>query len=283
MVMENWRPWFWGHVEKHYVVKVTLLRLEFGATMVGALDEDIIALQITGTATKKGKLSSSSSSSNCALKLASTHTTLTPRVINSKAPILWDARDLSAFHLVLNNGTLHMIFLVLHGEGDVGEYEPEMVVVGEVSMSITMAELTLSEEMENETNSCEVQRTVPTQLKVHGLFLEASLSVSLSLLKLKNFDDDLPLPRTFVNRETNIGKNNGKFDEVEELSSYESDELPVFNSDDSSDESTTTSSSGSSIENQCAVSRVSNESERLMDSDTETLLDTMQKSWSMLP
>lgn len=118
MVMENWRPWFWGHVEKHYVVKVTLLRLEFGATMVGAFDEDIIALQITGTATKKGKLSSSSSSfssSNCSLKLGSTHTTLTPRAINSKAPtLLWDARDLSAFHLVLNNGTLHMIFLVLH-------------------------------------------------------------------------------------------------------------------------------------------------------------------------
>jgi len=105
----------------------------------------------------------------------------------------------------------------------------------------------------------------------------------LSLLKLKNFDDDLPLPRTFVNRGTNIEENSGKFDEVEELSSYESDELAVFNSDDSSDESTTTSSSGSSIEIECAGSRVSNESERLMDSDTETLLDTMQKSWSMLP
>lgn len=65
----------------------------------------------------------------------------------------------------------------MQGEGDVGEYEPEMVVVGEVSMSITMAELTLREEMKNETNSCEVQRTVPIQLKVHGLFLEASLSV----------------------------------------------------------------------------------------------------------
>jgi len=115
MMMENWRPWFWGHVEKHYVVKVTLLKLEFGATKVGALDEDIIALQITGTATRKEKLSSSFSSSNCALKLESTHTTLTPRVINSKAPtLLWDARDLSAFHLLLNNGTLHMIFLVLH-------------------------------------------------------------------------------------------------------------------------------------------------------------------------
>ncbi|KAK7377221.1 hypothetical protein VNO80_02643 [Phaseolus coccineus] len=260
MVMENWRPWFWGHVEKYYVVKLTQLRLEFGATKVGALDEDLVALQITGTATNKGKLSSSS---NCSLKLGSTHTTLTQRVINSKAPILlWDAR-----------------------EGDVGEYEPEMVVVGEVSMSITMAELMLGEEMKNESNSCEVQRTLPIQLKMHGLFLEASLSVSLSLLKLKNFDDDLPLPRTFVSKGTNIGENNGKFDQVEELSSYESDELAVFNSDDSSDESTTTSSSGSSssIGNQCAGSRVSNESERFMDSDTETLLDTMQRSWSMLP
>jgi len=111
MVMENWRPWFWGHVEKYYVVKLTQLRLEFGATKVGALDEDIVALQITGTTTNKGKLSSS----NCALKLGSTHTTLTQRVINSRTPtLLWDARDLSAFHLVLNNGTLHIIFLVLH-------------------------------------------------------------------------------------------------------------------------------------------------------------------------
>ena len=112
--MENWRPCF----EKYYVVKLTQLRFEFGATKVGALDEDIVALQITGTATNKGKLSSfssSSSSSNCSLKLGSTHTTLTERVINSKAPILlWDARDLAAFDLVINNGTLHMMFLVLH-------------------------------------------------------------------------------------------------------------------------------------------------------------------------
>ncbi|ESW33200.1 hypothetical protein PHAVU_001G051000 [Phaseolus vulgaris] len=285
MLMENWRPCF----EKYYVVKLTQLRFEFGATKVGALDEDIVALQITGTATNIGKLSSfssSSSSSNCSLKLGSTHTTLTERVINSKAPILlWDARDLAAFDLVINNGTLHMMFLVLHGEGDVGEYEPEMVVVGEVSMSITMAELMLEEEMKNESNSCEVQRTLPVQLKMHGLFLEASLSVSLSLLKLKNFDDDLPLPRTFVSKGTKIGENNGKFDQVEELCSYESDELAVFNSDDSSDESTTTSSSdsSSSIGNQCEGSKVSNESERFMDSDTETLLDTMQRSWSMLP
>jgi len=104
-------------------------------------------------------------------------------------------------------------------------------------------------------------------------------------LKLKNFDDDLPLPRTFVSKGTKIGENNGKFDQVEELCSYESDELAVFNSDDSSDESTTTSSSdsSSSIGNQCEGSKVSNESERFMDSDTETLLDTMQRSWSMLP
>jgi len=65
----------------------------------------------------------------------------------------------------------------MQGEGDVGEYEPEMVVVGEVSMSITMAELMLEEEMKNESNSYEVQRTLPVQLKMHGLFLEASLSV----------------------------------------------------------------------------------------------------------
>ncbi|TKY58137.1 hypothetical protein E2542_SST15193 [Spatholobus suberectus] len=57
MVMEYWRPWFWGHTDK-YVVKVTQLRLEFGAKVGAASDET--AIKITGTATKKGKASSTS-------------------------------------------------------------------------------------------------------------------------------------------------------------------------------------------------------------------------------
>ena len=62
-------------------------------------------------------------------------------------------------------------------EGDVGEYKPEMVMVGEVSMSVTMAELMEGEEMKNESNCCQVQRTLPIQLKVHGVFMEATLLV----------------------------------------------------------------------------------------------------------
>lgn len=65
----------------------------------------------------------------------------------------------------------------MQGEGDVGEYKPEMVMVGEVSMSITMAELMEGEEMKNESNCCQVQRTLPIQLKVHGVFMEATLLV----------------------------------------------------------------------------------------------------------
>lgn len=65
----------------------------------------------------------------------------------------------------------------MQGEGDVGEYKPEMVMVGEVSMSVTMAEFMEGEEMKNESNSCQVQRTLPIQLKVHGVFMEATLLV----------------------------------------------------------------------------------------------------------
>ncbi|TKY58136.1 hypothetical protein E2542_SST15192 [Spatholobus suberectus] len=178
-----------------------------------------------------------------------------------------------------------MALHVLYGEGDVGEYKPEMEVVGEVSMSVTVAELMMGEEMKTESNSSQVQRTLPIQLKVHGLFMEATLSVSLRLLKLRDFHDDLP--RTFVDEVTSLGeKNNGKVDQDEQPSPYESDQLAVFDSDDSSDESTTTSSgssnSSTSTAIHCAGSRVTNGSERFMGSDTETLLDTMKRNWSML-
>ncbi|XP_020230308.1 uncharacterized protein LOC109811085 [Cajanus cajan] len=289
MVMENWRRWFWGHTDK-YVVKVSQLRLQFGEANVGVDANDEIAIQIMGIAMKKQKASSSysySSTSKTSLpfhatqKLGSTHThtTFPQRFLNSMTPTLvWDARDLHDFNLILKHvseiGTCHMTFHVLYGEGDVVEYKPEMVVVGEVSLSVTMTELMVGEEMKN------VQRTLPIQLKVHGLFMEATLSVSLSLLKLGNYHDDLP--RTFVDKVISLVE----VDQVEEPSSYESDELAEFDSDDSSDESTTTTSSDSSsnsivIHN--AESRVTNGSERFMDSETETLLDTMQRSWSMLP
>lgn len=65
----------------------------------------------------------------------------------------------------------------MQAEGDIGEYKSEMVVVGEVSMSVTMAEFMEGEEMKNESNSCQVQRTLPIQLKVHGVFMEATLLV----------------------------------------------------------------------------------------------------------
>ncbi|RDY14605.1 hypothetical protein CR513_00303, partial [Mucuna pruriens] len=286
MVMKYWRPWSWGRTDK-YVVKVTQLRLQFGAS-----DENkIVAIQITGTKNSSSSNSKSFSPFHRIQKQGSTHTTFPQRFVNSETPTLvWDARDLCDFHLVLKHAsvstTCHVALHVLcvrkniyvsqnlaknemQGEGEVGEYKPEMVVVGEVSMSVTMAELMEGEEMKNESYSCEVQRTLPIQLKLHGLFMEATLSVSLSLLKLRDFHDNLP--RTFVNK-----------GEIEQPSHYESDELGVFDSDDSSDESTTTTSSGSSSSTavHCAESRVTNGTE--MGSDPDTFLETMQRNWSML-
>ncbi|KAK7384713.1 hypothetical protein VNO78_30414 [Psophocarpus tetragonolobus] len=286
--MEFWRPWFWGQTDKYYVVGVTQLSFEFGATF-GGVNDKVVAIQIVGTAMKKRKVSSFSSSTRTQ-KLESTHTTFPQRFINSKTPsLVWDARDLCDFHLVLKHAsvtsTCHMTLHVLHGEADVGEYKPERVVVGEVSMSFTMAELMVGEEMKNESNYYQVQRTLPIQLKVHGLIMEATILVSLSLLKLRNLHDGLPI--TFVNKVTSlVERNDVKVDLVEESSPYESDDSAVFDSDDSSDESTTTITSSSSSTDSavlCEESSVTSGSERFMDSDTDSLLDTMQRNWSMLP
>ena len=49
----------------------------------------------------------------------------------------------------------------MQAEGDIGEYKSEMVVVGEVSMSVTMAEFMEGEEMKNEKDMSRVYTLNP--------------------------------------------------------------------------------------------------------------------------
>ena len=108
-----------------YVVKVNQLKLELGmfGAKVAAANDNNMAIQVTGQATNKGKASSSTWRNllpfHRTTKLGYTHTTAPKRFIASKAPtIIWDARDLCCFQLVLKDGSIieacHMEFHVLH-------------------------------------------------------------------------------------------------------------------------------------------------------------------------
>lgn len=63
----------------------------------------------------------------------------------------------------------------MKGEGAAGESKAKMAVVGKVSMSVNTAELLVG--TKTESNSHHLQRRLPIQLKVNGLFIEATLSV----------------------------------------------------------------------------------------------------------
>ncbi|KAE9603705.1 hypothetical protein Lalb_Chr11g0063711 [Lupinus albus] len=122
--------------------------------------------------------------------------------------------------------------------------------------------------------------------------------VSLKLSKVGNshYESQGPLVKSEKKRGiigkvkffTNLTKkNNEKFDE---LSPYESDESPIFDSDDSPNDSTTSSGSGSGSSNgSCRIihkrgSRLTKGSERFMSSlQTKTPLDTVQWNWPYLP
>ncbi|KAK7351383.1 hypothetical protein VNO77_10793 [Canavalia gladiata] len=314
--MKCWAPRLLRQSNKQHALKLTQLKLEFGlfGARVGAANDNV-AIQITGMPTNKGKPSSSSSSSSsasskpkttplsfvpfhCTPKRRCTHTTSTRRLLTSKASsLVWDARDLCGFHLLLKDGSIdacHIAFHVFYGERCVGESKPNLTVVGKVEMTATMAEL-----MKTQSNSHHhLQRRLPIKLRVNGLCIEATLLVSVRLLKLRDSNDDSASRGPIENRvrsEKKQGimgkvkslkglekKNNGKFDEGEQASPYESDGSPVFDSDDSSNESTISSGSSNNsggINNE--GSRLANNvSERFTSSVTETHLDTVQRSWS---
>lgn len=273
--------------DKH-AVKLTQVRLElglFGARLGAANDK--VAVQITGIATKKGKPKTTPLS----LK-RHTHTTSAPRFLTSKSSsLVWDTRDLCAFHLLTDASldVCDIAFHVLYG----GESKAKMTVVGKVEMSVAVAEVVAGEEKKKESNSHHrhFQRSLPIKFRVNGLCIEATLLVSLKLLKLRDSNGDSTSATPLENRVksqkkrgiiekvlylTSLGKkNNGKFDEAEETSPYESDSSPVFDSDDSNKSSTSSGSSKSGgIHN--ARLTLTDRSERLTSSETKTRLSSSQ-------
>lgn len=141
--MKYWTPRLLGQNQKH-AVKLSQLKLEiglFGAKAVAAAN-DKVAIEITGTSTKKGKPSSSSSEPKPLSSLLPfhrtpkgrcTHTTSTRRFLSAKAPSLtWDSRDLCGFHLLLKDGpvaALDMEFHVLYVRTPCAVYSTFFIII----------------------------------------------------------------------------------------------------------------------------------------------------------
>ncbi|MED6216368.1 hypothetical protein PIB30_007011 [Stylosanthes scabra] len=287
--------------KKNYTVKLNQLKLDiglFGASGRGVLTaaNDKVAVQIISSSYSTKKPNPPNSSSSSPLSSSSSkplssllkipfhrnpnsrcnHTTPATRFLSAKAPsFTWDARDLSNYHLVLKqNSSLEITFdfHVLYGEGVVGESDGEMAVVGKASTMVDVAEEMMMKK--TESNSCShrnLQRKLPIKLRVNGLLMEASLSVSIKLTRVKNSDDDSSRPiensveskkrHAIIERVkylTSFTNNRGK--NVKRLSHpkpkgteqspspYESDgsPSPVFDSDDSSESTTSSGSSRTS-------------------------------------
>ncbi|KAK7311879.1 hypothetical protein RJT34_10325 [Clitoria ternatea] len=236
---------------KEHAVKLTQLKLQLGlfGARVGAPNDKVV-IEITGLAGKSSKP-----------KRRCSHTTAPRRFLTSLA---WDARDLSGFHLLFKD-VFHMAFHAERGGGQ---------LLGKVEITVPVHDLLL-------------HRTLPIQLSLNGLFIQATLSVSMKLLKVRDCDDDDSLENRVESEKkrgiigkmkylTGLGKkNNDKFDESEQVSPYDSDGSPVFDSDDLSNESTTSSGSSKSGEIHNAGSH-----QRFTSSNTKTHLDTVQRSWS---
>ncbi|RDX65724.1 hypothetical protein CR513_55594, partial [Mucuna pruriens] len=292
--MKFWATRLSGQTHKH-AVKLSQLKLELG---LFAPANDKVAIQITATATNKGKPSNQKTTPLSLVpfsrpRCTHTHTTSARRFHTSKSSsLLWDARDLCAFHLLLKDSSLdlcHMTFHVLYGEGCAGESREKMTVVGKLELTVAVAELLAREEKKTQSNSHHhFQRRLPIKLRVNGLCIEATLLVSLRLLKLRNCNGESVSAGPAENRIqsekkrgviekvkylTRSGKiNSGKFDEAERTSNCDSDSSPVFDSDDSSNGSTT--SSGSSNK---SGGIHTNGSERF----TKSRLDTLPRNRSL--
>ncbi|KAK7410263.1 hypothetical protein VNO78_00904 [Psophocarpus tetragonolobus] len=315
--MKCWATKLSGPTNKH-ALKLSQLKLElglFGTRWFGAAN-DKLAFEITGTTTNK-EIPSSSKPKTTPLSLVTfskrpcshthththTHTTSARKFLTSKSPsLVWDARDLCGFHLLLKDHCsldfCDIVFHVLYGEVRGGESEEKINVVGKAEMSVAVAELAIREEKKTQSNSHNhFQRRIPIKLRVNGLCIEATLLVSLRLLKLRDSNGNSVSEGTFessvqkhgiiekVKCLTSFGKkNNDKFDEPRQTNPYESDRSLPFDSDDSSNYSSSSSASSSSsggIHN--ALSTLTNGSERFATSKTKTRLNTMQRGLSQLP
>ncbi|CAL0305717.1 unnamed protein product [Lupinus luteus] len=263
----KWAPTLLGQNNKKHSVKFNELSLELGFSGTKVVSKNNkFAIEINGIGRRKGK--------------PCTQTTSYRRFITTKLPfILWNSNDLCAFHLLTKDASFHLAFHILYGDC------AKMTVVGKVSMSVDTAELLVSEEMKTESNCYNLHRSLPIKLKVNGLFIQATLSVSLKLSKVLNSHDNPQGPfGNLVKSEkkngiigkvkffTNLAKkNNGK---LHQLSPYESD--------DSTTCSGSSNNSGKIIHNR--GSRLDNRSERFMSSvQSKTPLDTVQWNWPELP
>ncbi|MED6163411.1 hypothetical protein PIB30_079704 [Stylosanthes scabra] len=281
--------------KKYYAVKLNQLKLDiglFGARGSGVLTaaNDKVAVQIVSGTSSSSPLSSSPPSAKPLSSLLKipfhrnpnsrcSHTTPATRFLSAKAPsITWGARDLSNYHLVLKqNGSLEIAFdfHVLYGEGVEGESDGEMAVIGKASTMVAVTEEMMKKtESNSSSHHRNVQRKLPIKLRVNGLLMEASLSVSMKLMRVKNSDDESSRPiekpveskkrhaiiervKYLTSFTTNRGKNgkpqpHGKGTEQQSPSPYESDgsPSPVFDSDESSE---STTSSGSSSNNSGSI------------------------------
>ena len=100
--------------KKKYEVKLSQLKLQlglFGGTVAGAKDK--VAIEIVGRGSSK-------TAKNLGLgfhrtsKRQPTHTTLSKNVSSKARFLVWDARDLSDFHVVLKDGSLSACDITFH-------------------------------------------------------------------------------------------------------------------------------------------------------------------------
>ncbi|KAH1110134.1 hypothetical protein AAZX31_04G065200 [Glycine max] len=288
--------------KQQHAVKLTQLKLElglFGARLGAANDR--IAFEITGIATKK-ETTPLPLVPFSKRRYTHSHTTCSRRFLSSKSPSLaWEARDLCGFHLLLKDHSLDVCdiaFHVLYGEGNAGESKAKMTAVGKAEMSVAVAELVVRKEKKTQfTSHHDFQRRLPIKLKVNGLCIEATLLVSMRLLKLRDSNGDSagPFGKNWVQSEKKRGiikevkylaslgkKNKGKFDESEQTSPHDSDRSPVFDSDDSYDSTTSSGSSSNSGGIPNARSTLSNGSESFTTSETaKTRLSHLPRNRSL--
>ncbi|XP_028779254.1 uncharacterized protein LOC114735705 isoform X1 [Neltuma alba] len=271
--MKYWKPRLSKQSDK-YEVRLNRLRLELGLFGARVRGNEAMAIEIAA------KPDSSSSTSRFALpffpksKRRCVFTTRR-RPIRKSPALSWEGRDLQDFHVVLqgDSAVCDMAFHVLYEESNEGKAGAKMAVVGKVSMDLTMAEL-LDEEQRKTKSNCQLRRKLPIELRINGLAIEATLSVSGRFLKLNSSHG---LHKTPENSVSFKDKQNER--KIDELSPYDSEDYRWFDSDDSSKSSTSTSttSSGSSL-GFYAPAR-SNPKNKL---ETDYCLDRVQRNLSNL-
>ncbi|KAJ9702586.1 hypothetical protein PVL29_004363 [Vitis rotundifolia] len=138
----------------------------------------------------------------------------------------------------------HVSFSILHGEGR--ELKAKSAVLGKVSLNLAE----LASKMETD-----IQTKLPISLQVAGVAMKATLSVSVSFMELRNAQDSTQLGQNptksdhgdrFSRRLKGLNPNANNEKMNQEVSTDDSDESALFDSDDPSTESSSSTESGSS-------------------------------------